>query len=31
LALSRHNKRRAEDRRNDKSRDSKFGSHQKVS
>jgi len=31
LALSRHNKRRAEDRRNDKSRDCKFGSHQKVS
>src|SRR5712664_881791 len=31
LALSRHNKRRAEDRRNNKSRDCKFGSHQKVS
>src|SRR5258705_11855866 len=31
LALSRRNKRRAEERRNDKSRDCKFGSHQKVS
>src|SRR5258705_1991408 len=31
LALSRRNNRRAEERRNDKSRDCKFGSHQKVS
>src|SRR5258706_8767370 len=31
LALSRRNKRRAEERRNDKSRDCKFGSHEKVS
>src|SRR5712675_1601162 len=29
LALSRRNKRRAEERRNDKGRDCKFGSHQK--
>jgi len=30
LVLSRRNKRRAEERRNDKSRDCKFGSHQKT-
>ena len=30
LALSRRNKRRAKERRNDKSRDRKFRSHQKI-